>query len=354
MRLCLALLVLSGCGPWGTAKRINTVESYADYRAAYPDSPHAEDAHRRAHKLLWSNAESDGLSASYKAYLYAHPDGEHAAKATIELDHATFREAKTRTELISYLHSYPKGKHTEDAATALDELAWTEATKGDNPRSYAAYITQNPDGAHLEKASEIRDGMLWKGVIEKDLIAGYRRYLEDHPTTRYSPDARARIEALTFDRVRIVLRLRKTWRPEPMSLVTNAAAQLKRDFVRGLVELGFHKDIPIEAIDGTRGGEQIHPLDAFPVEPGTGLFLIDLEETKGENLDSGYATVITARVEVYASGRRGPMSADTAVAETEAYVPGSSQTRLNQDAEKRLGTALMGAVDPLEYKRTTK
>ncbi len=352
MRFVVALLVLSsGCGPWGTAKRVNSVESYANYLAANPSSRHAEDAHRRAERARWKRAETDGRASSYQAYLYAHPDGKHAEEAAVKLDNATFREARGRGQFESYLRTHSKGRHTKEAAKAIEELDWAEANKARTPASYAAYINHNPEGAHIAEASKLRDDMIWSGVAEEDLIPGYRRYLSDHPTTRYSPDAKARIEELTFLRARIVIRVQKTWREEPLSLADNVSEQLKLDFVHGLIALGFHKDIPIETIDGTRSPEQIHPLDAFPVESGTGLFLIDLEETRGEDLKSGYATIIDATVQVYAAGRREAMASQSTIAETEAYVVGSSQDRLNLDAEKRLGRALMGSVRPQDYLR---
>ncbi len=347
----IALLLLTGCvGPWGAAKRANSVESYADFLAAYPTSPRVEAARERAEVLRWERAEVRRDSESYRAYLYAHPEGPHARSASVELDHATYREAVDRRGLETYLLTLSQGVHAKEVRASLQELDWSEAHQKGTANSYGKYILHHSKGPHAPEARTLRDDLIWQDVVAKDSVHGYRRYLTGYLTGAHRQEAEARIEQLVFTRARILVRGRTSWRANGEALADGVAREVKRGFAKYLVALGYDTTVPVVAMDFTDVAQPPHPLDSQPVEAGTGLFVIDLDERRGERMREAYATIIKATVAVYAPSKREAMSSDWVEVRTSPYlVVRSDQMSMHLDAEVRIADALISSVRPGDF-----
>jgi len=344
VRRFLILMVLVGCGPWAKTQRLNTASGYADFRATYPTSSKADVAVRREEALRWEEAKTQQDVRSYRAYLHAHPEGEHADEAQREMDHALFREAQDARALQAYLVYQPQGAHVDEARASLDALAWLEAQSVDTSDAYGAYVLHHPDGAHVEEATALRDEGIWAEVRQRDSVFSYRRYLDEQHRGTHREDAEARIEALTFERATIVVRSRSTWRGDGHALATHMVDEIRRDWLMRLYALGFEVPIDVVSTDLTGVASPDHPLDSWPVDVGTALFVVDLDERRGRRMEPYFGTVLKGTVTLYASGKREPLSSGWVEARTSPYVERRSQAQMHEDAERRLAEILWSAV----------
>ena len=313
-----------------------------------PSSPKLELADKQAEKLRWDKADKDRTSAAYRAYLDAHPSGPHAHEATVAVDHATWGEAKDRKGYETYLLSHSQGQHAKDAKNALENLDWVEAEQANSADSYGQYILHNAKGKYAEEARSRREDLVWEEVTAKDTVHSYRKYLMRHLKGRYRDDAQARIEEMTFSRANVVVRARSTWRGDGKALANNLVREVKATYFKDLVLLGYSKKMQVIGVDAT-SGEPPHPLDVYPVSPGTALINVDLDETRGERMTPAYATNIKATVSIYAAGRREPLTTKWVDARTSPYVVRTSQALMYADAEMRLGHMLIRSVRAEDY-----
>jgi hypothetical protein len=345
----VVLLLLLGCGgPWGVAKRVNSIESYANFVANYPTSSQAEEAHRRAEVLRWKQASDRKDASSYRIYLYAHPDGSHAAEATSALEHAMYREARDRRAYESYLLSYPAGAHAAAVKNALEGIDWDDARRAGTAASFARYILHHPQGQYATEARKQRDDLLWEEAVAKDSVHSYRYYLMRLRTGAYRPDAEARIAELIFTRVKVVVRVRSTWRSDGRTLANNLVREVRNNFATDLTALGFDRYVEVLSVDLTGQSDPPHPLDAYPITPGTGLIIVDIAERRGEEMRSVHATILKATVSIYASARREPMASEWVEQRTASYLD-ENQEGMNRSAEVRIGEALIRAIRPEHF-----
>jgi hypothetical protein len=347
----LVLMVLVGCGPWAKTQRLNTASGYAEFRTTYPTSPKVAVAVRKEEALRWTQARTEQDAASFRAYLHAHPQGEHVEEARGALDHALYREAKDRRAFQSYLVYQPEGAHVDEAKAALESLDWSDARAVGTSEAYGSYLLHHPEGAHVEEATALRDEGIWTEARQRDSVFGYRRYLDQQRRGAHRDEAEARIEALTFVRAKIALRSRSTWRGDGNALATELAAEVRRDWVIRLYALGFETPIEVMTADLTGVPSPMHPLDQWPIDVGTALFVVDLDERRGRRLEPYYGTVLKGSVTLYAAGKREPLSSGWVEARTSAYVERGSQAQMHDDAEQRLAEILWSAVRADEFLR---
>jgi len=332
---------------------MHSAEAYAEFRAAYPSSPKAVVAERKEEVLRWEHAQHQGDAQSYRAYIHAHPGGPHGDEARRELDHAMFREAAgDRRAMQTYLvYQQVSGAHIPEAEAALEELDWSDARAVGTSDAYGSYLLHHPEGGHAMEAAALRDGAIWQKVSEKDSVYSYRRYLDDQRSGHHRDEAEARIEALTFDKAKIAVRARSTWRGQGAALAANMAHEIRRDWVMRLYGLGYGTSIAVVTSDLTAVSEPEHPLDTWTVEPGTALFVVDLDERRGMRMEPYYATIIKGTVTLYASGKREALSSGWVEARTSAYVDRISQEGMHVDAELRLSKLLWSAVRAQDFLR---
>ena len=216
------------------AKRHDTVASYREYLAAYPQGIHAAEARERraAAKLreedgaAFAEAKRLDTVASYSAYLRSYSGGLHASEARAlqaaarvrEEDDAAFAEAKRHDTVASYreyLAAYPQGIHAAEArerraAAKLreeDGAAFAEAKRLDTVASYSAYLSSYPGGLHASGARTLRarardrdeDRAAFTEAKRLDTVAGYDRYLESRSRGRHVVEAQ-RLRATAFRR----------------------------------------------------------------------------------------------------------------------------------------------------------
>jgi len=247
-----------------------------------------------------------------------------------------YREAKDQRALRSYLVHQREGAHVVEAEAALEALAWKDACELGSADAYGSYLLHYPDGDHAAEAAARRDDAVWSSVRERDSIYGYRRYLDKHPLGAHRVEAASRLDALTFHRVRIVVRARSTWRGDGLAMATGFAEPLQDVWVEWLHGQGFARPTEVEVVDLTDVSAPPHPLEAWPVEVGTGLIVVDLDERRGMRLDPYFETVIKGTVTLYASGKERPLTSGWVEARSSAFVPRPSQDALHRDAEVRL------------------
>ncbi len=216
------------------AKRHDTVASYREYLAAYPQGMHAAEARERraAAKLrdeddaAYAEAKRLDTVASYAVYLRSYSGGLHASEARAlqaaarvrEEDDAAFAEAERHDTVASYreyLAAYPQGIHAAEArerraAAKLrdeDDAAYAEAKRLDTVASYSAYLSSYPGGLHASGARTLlarardrdEDRAAFTEAKHLDTVAGYDRYLESRSRGRHVVEAR-RLRAAAFRR----------------------------------------------------------------------------------------------------------------------------------------------------------
>lgn len=92
--LCLATLALAGChreqSDWEKARATNTVQSYDQYLAKYPNGSFATQAQARLAQVVedqdWQKASAANTPEAYQAFLRQHPQGKWAEEARIRIE----------------------------------------------------------------------------------------------------------------------------------------------------------------------------------------------------------------------------------------------------------------------------
>ena len=217
---------------YAEAERHDTVASYREYLAAYPQGMHAAEARdrRAAAKLrdeddaAYAEAKRLDTVASYSAYLSSYPRGLHASGARTLLarardrdeDRAAFTEAKhldTVAGYDRYLESRSRGRHVVEArrlrAAAFrreDAAAFSRAAQRDTVGAYGRYLTSYPEGSFREQAQRLRaaaqlredDGAAYADAKRLDMVAAYDDYLASYPQGRHAAEARRLRAAAAF------------------------------------------------------------------------------------------------------------------------------------------------------------
>ena len=92
--LCFATLALAGChreqSDWQKARAANTLQSYEQYLAKYPNGSFATQAEARLAQVEedqdWQKASAANTPESYQAFLRQHPQGKWAEEARIRIE----------------------------------------------------------------------------------------------------------------------------------------------------------------------------------------------------------------------------------------------------------------------------
>lgn len=160
--IILLIVISSGLGcardthQWQKARITNTIESYEDFIAAYPDSIYVKEARSIALELAWKKAKRADTVDAYESFLEKYPED---------------------TVL----------KLGEQARTRIDELktdtAWQTATEQNTIASYKAFLGLYTDKAPFSKDARLRLYKLeFKGFmksVEKGDIKTLKHFLNE-------------------------------------------------------------------------------------------------------------------------------------------------------------------------------
>ena len=128
-RLLLTLLIgatFVGCDPankaWKAAESENTIESFQQYVAEFPDSKFTGEAEQRIEALAWQNAESLKSEDAYATYAEGFPSGAHIEQAGQRLRELRFDGLMSDFDrhLLAFMRDEPS------AITALQDKSWKQ------------------------------------------------------------------------------------------------------------------------------------------------------------------------------------------------------------------------------------
>lgn len=131
-RICvMAMASLSLCGcmtpesMYSRAQNKDSVSSYRDFLARYPDSPTADRARRRLEELQWAEAKKAESLQALQSFLQDYPEGRFLADAHTRLEELRWEKAR-ETESLSaceeYLQDYSRGRFVPEARLLLQRL----------------------------------------------------------------------------------------------------------------------------------------------------------------------------------------------------------------------------------------
>ncbi len=149
--LCFLTLALAGChreqSDWAKARAANTVQSYEQYLAKYPNGSFATQAQARLAQAEedqdWQKAGATNTPEGYQAFLRQHPQGKWAEEARIRIENfalASPPNAPTPNAGVPPTSTAAAGDTTGGTATA---------TGGAKPAAPAA---AHPAAAHRTTA----------------------------------------------------------------------------------------------------------------------------------------------------------------------------------------------------------
>ena len=128
--LFLAVL-LAGCatttGDWEEAKRINTVQSYADFIGRHPGSDFTRSARSKIEALDWEEAKRVDTVQSYADFIGKHPgsDFTHSAKSKIEaLDWEEAKRVDTISAYEMFMRNHQDSVFTTNAKNRIEILTF--------------------------------------------------------------------------------------------------------------------------------------------------------------------------------------------------------------------------------------
>lgn len=355
MKLTILVVALSGCAgrEWRTTVKTGTSEAYTTYVANHSGTMRANVAARRAEDRGWLEAGFANTSTSYAGFAAAFPNSEHAAEAQTLAEARAWDEsvaANTIPSFSAFVSRYPSSAHLAEANAQIEELWYADAKYDATEASWSRYLVRYPDGVHAEEASREREKLVWSGTVISATRLAYQRYVERFPTGAHIAEAQAWLAGTYVTTLQPVVALIGSWQPVPQHAAL--LARIKRE-----VESGFVPDLardftvlPVKTWDGTRGFP--HPHDAFGVQPGVGILVLEYTEKKGRKFDpSGNATDITAVLRLYAPNTRTAVWVRELDATTSDRVLGTDLTALNTGAIVALTEQLRSLDDELARNR---
>jgi hypothetical protein len=124
-------------------------------------------------KADWKHAATANTIASYSDFLAKYPQGRLAEQARTTLEHMEWLEAKQRRsvqDLRTFLAKYPKGQNSSSAAAMLEDLEWAGTAKVETVKAYEDFLGKYPNGRFAEEA---------RGRLEKARFAPSRQIIVD-------------------------------------------------------------------------------------------------------------------------------------------------------------------------------
>lgn len=337
---------------WRDTVRAGTSVAYLTFAAQNMTSPKAPIARRRAEELGWQEAVTADTSTAYRGYIQAFPSGQHVAEAASRSTERAWEEAQASGSLaamIAFLERYPDTVHGPEARARVEELWFEQAQAENTEASWARFLLQYPQGARSALAWAERDRLAWARAVEGGTRTAYDRYLAEIPSIvdadgsviagAHRQEAQDWLAATYVRRIRPLVALVETWHPSGTHRTTLEALSAVID--RGLlVELRkTFTVLPATTLDATRGMEPAQQL--VGVEPGTGILVFEVRETKGDPFDpEGIGTDVHVVVRLYAPNASKPVVIREVRASTPRTVRGEKLDELHAAAIRALGDEL--------------
>ena len=145
--LCLLTLGLAGChreqSDWAKVRAANTVQSYEQYLAKYPNGSFVAQAEARLAQVEedqdWQKASATNTPEGYQAFLRQHPQGKWAEEARIRIEN--FALASPPNAPASSGGVSPASAAAAGAAAATGAAT---GTAGSKPAAAGAETTSRP------------------------------------------------------------------------------------------------------------------------------------------------------------------------------------------------------------------
>lgn len=349
LKMVALAAVLTACAgrDWRRAQALNTGEAYRSFVAANPGSGRVSEARQRAEALDWASAQRADTPEAYGTYVGAHPDGAHAAAARAraeELAWAGAEAAGTPEALTAFLATFPQSAREAEAEQRIEE-AWHDlAVREDTDEAWGRYLVRYPDGRWAAEARKARDEAGWARAVQAATRDGYERYLQRFERGAYRLDAVDWLDRLRVTNLQPVVVLRTA--DVPAARRADLALAVRKEVDASIVA-DLRRDFLVRrTIMADLRGPAPHPQDAYKVPADTGILVVTYDEKRGAELDPyGFATDITAQVQLYCPPTRKPVVDETITASTPLPVQGTDEGVLHDSALEALGERLRSLVD---------
>ncbi len=138
------------------AKAANTVESWADFRADYPNGRLSDQALAREAKVAWKAIRETTDRAELQSWLTTYGALEPVAEVRqrdVDLAWAEAKASNSRQGWAAFVKEFPDDARTADARERLMKMAYLEMREKDTPEAYRAFVKRFPRHEHREKIS---------------------------------------------------------------------------------------------------------------------------------------------------------------------------------------------------------
>lgn len=329
---------------WREAVRADTSAAYLAFAAQNLTSPKASVARRRAEDRAWQEAVDADSSNAYRGYVQAFPTGAHVTEAATRAVERAWEEASASGSLAAmtaFLERYPSSEHGPEARARVEELWFDQAQSEGTEAGWTRFLLQYPKGARSAVAWFERDRLAWERTVAASTRSAYERYLAEIPAIldadgrviagAHRQEAELWLAETYVRRIVPLVALVDTWHPSAGNRATLEA-------LTGAIDRGLLADLrktftvlPARAVDATRGMEPAQQL--VGTEPGTGILVFEVHESKGEAFDpDGVGTNLHVVVRLYAPNTAHPVVVREVRASTPRRVRGLALDELHKSA----------------------
>jgi len=182
---------------WSSLKSQNTIASFKDYLAEYPDGKYEKEAKLNIDSLLWEKAMSSNNYESYKLYADSSYYRLHAQEADSLEQLVIWHNAEVENSYEAYqryIELFPNGKYSDKVNKIVDEKLWQKTKTQGTEADYKLYLKRFPEGKYAEKANGFLDENLWSSAESQNSLSAFENYKSNFPNGKYITEANSNIE----------------------------------------------------------------------------------------------------------------------------------------------------------------
>lgn len=193
---------------WQRASRENSIEGYAHFEQACPQSefPVAQ----RTCGVRWREAVQRDSVGAYQEFQAQCNDSAEPGELQRRACSARWRDATARHDLAAYREFLGACENAIDApqATAsilaLCEHQWSQANASEDVRAYQAFTQSCPESRFHAEANEQIENLChrrWNRTERADTVEEFRAFVSACPNTRHSDEAQYQVVRGSADKI---------------------------------------------------------------------------------------------------------------------------------------------------------
>lgn len=183
--LVLGFISYSQNGKWKKAQKVNTIESYQQFRKDYPRSEYSDEAQLKLIELELRKAKTENTIEGYKYFLEEYDDNiyrKDAENALIDLEFKNVNKQNTINAYENFLQKYPGAKFRIQVTKIIDSLSYAEARAVNTWGKYEEYINKfGKDALYFKAAGDNAEDLLYKEIISQPNISLCEHFMNAYP-----------------------------------------------------------------------------------------------------------------------------------------------------------------------------